>query len=259
MLEAKQISLVIGGTTLLDQVSLQVVPGQLLAVLGPNGAGKSSLLKTLAGELTPSSGQIVLQHQRLQDWSRMDVGRLRAVLPQQAHIAFAMTVIDVVTYGRFPHCQGIFSAHDKQIAHAMLRKMDVAHLAGRDFNSLSGGEKNRVQLARVFAQIDCADAHQARYLLLDEPTAALDLPHQHHLLQQARLLAQNSHVGVLIILHDINLAARYAHRIAYLRNGRKLDEGPVAAMMDADKIFACFGIKNMIIKHPVQGWPMMIV
>ena len=271
MLEARQICVTAGRATLLDQVSLTVTPGELLAVLGPNGAGKSTLLKVLAGDVRPTSGQVTLNQKKLRDWPLQALGRMRAVLPQHARIAFSLTAMGVALYGRFPHCGGRFSARDRAIACAMLAKMHVLHLADRDFRSLSGGEQNRVQLARVLAQIDGkdhgkdgntddkADNEPPRYLLLDEPTAALDLPHQHHLLQQARQLAESGKVGVLIVLHDVNLAAQYAHRIVYMKKGRKLDEGPIAAMMDAGKIAACFDIETVIIPHPIDRRPMMIV
>jgi iron complex transport system ATP-binding protein len=259
MLEAKQVSVIAGRSTLLDQVSLTVTPGQLIALLGPNGAGKSTLLKVLAGDLRPASGQVTLQQTALHDWPRKALGQTRAVLPQHSRISFALTAMEIATYGRFPHCDGLFSAQDKAIASAMLAQMDVAHLARRDFGGLSGGEQHRVQLARVLAQIDSPDHGRPRYLLLDEPTAALDLPHQHHLLRQARQLAESGNVGVLIILHDINLAARYAHRIVYMKNGRKLDEGSVDDMMDAGKIAACFGIAASIMPHPTHDCPMMVV
>lgn len=266
MLIANNVHLVRARKPLLQQVSLTLQPGQVVAVLGPNGAGKSTLLRTLAGEVRPTLGIVSLLGKPLSSWSAGLLARQRAVLPQASLLSFPMAAREVVLYGRYPHCQAGFSRADRDIAEQMLDRMGVAHLAELDFTHLSGGEKSRVQLARVFAQIHIArstDAHAdaalpPRFLLFDEPTAALDLPHQHHLLQQARALAEEDNVGVMVILHDINLAAAYADRMVLMRAGMKLAEGNVGEIMQPEMIARCFQFESMIMPHPVSGQPVML-
>ncbi|PRC93629.1 heme ABC transporter ATP-binding protein [Solimicrobium silvestre] len=261
MLIADNIKVRIGTNTLLNKVSITIKPGELVAVLGPNGAGKSTLLKALSGERKPEHGSITLNQRPLQQWSSRELAYMRAVLPQESHLSFAFSVQDVVLFGRLPHCQGRMggiSRHDVSIAKLMMEKMGVSHMAQRDFTQLSGGEKSRVQLARVFAQIWEPWQDLPRYLMLDEPTAALDLPHQHYLLQAAKELCRDQAVGIVAILHDVNLAAQYADRIVYLKQGHALASGNVRSMLTADYIKSCFGIPNIVIDHPLTGVPVML-
>ncbi len=236
-----------GSKTLLEGVDLSIQPGQLTAVLGPNGAGKSTLLRLLAGELTPSQGALHLNGRRYQNWRREEIARQLAVLPQRSSLGFAFTALEVVLMGRIPHASG--HAHDLEIAHDCLRQTDCSHLCDRPFPVLSGGEQQRVQLARVLAQLHTDATDPSRYLLLDEPTAALDPAHQLLTLQLARRHADQG-VGVLVILHDLNLATRFADRVLLLQQGRALALGATEQVLTAAQLSDLFELPMQVIDHP---------
>jgi iron complex transport system ATP-binding protein len=237
------------GRRLLDGVSLELRPGELLAVLGPNGAGKTTLLKLLSGELEPSAGSVRLNGRPLRAWSRLQVAQQRAVLPQQGGLSFPFTAEEVVRMGCAPHrVRGAMS--EAEVVRDAMRVADVLHLAERRYPALSGGERQRVQLARVLAQIWEPGDEEARFLLLDEPTSALDLAHQHQVLGLARQLADAQAIGVLAILHDLNLAACYAERILLLSEGRVAACGPAAEILDARTLEAVFKLPLRVTPHP---------
>lgn len=240
-LEARSVSLRRGGRLLLDGVSLDLRPGELHAVLGANGAGKSSLLRVLAGEWTAHAGDVRLNGRPMRDWSLSERARQRAVLPQDDELRFGFTAEEVVGLGRLAVASNR-SIGDAAAVRAALVETGTLHLAERDHTSLSGGERQRVQLARVLAQLagDGTADLNGRYLLLDEPTAALDLAHQHGFLTLARARAARG-AGVLAVLHDINLAAQYADRISLLGEGRLVAQGTVSETLRADHLRSAFG------------------
>lgn len=252
MLTAHEISVRRGRHVILDKLTLTVRPGEILALLGRNGAGKSTLLKAMAGEFqghgSPLMGSITLNGKAIDAYAPDGIARLRAILPQSSPPVFPFTAYDIALMGRYPHraCGG---RHDGAIAHEALATAGAAALAGRDVITLSGGEYTRVQFARVMAQVwpDGTLPDVPRYLLLDEPTAALDLAHQHHLLSVTRQLAREWRLGVLAIMHDVNLAARYADRMALLADGRILALGEPETVM-----------QNALIEHSL-GLPVRIV
>lgn len=254
MLSASELSVFRDGRKVLHDISLEVVPGEVLAVLGPNGAGKSSLLAALCGEHKHIEGECLLDGRDLSGWSGIERARRMAVLPQQSTLEFAFTVMDVVAMGRMPHATGI--AIDQVIVHEVLHELDIAHLAERNYLTLSGGERQRVHLARVMAQIWPGTREQ--FLLLDEPTSMLDPLHQHALLQAVRRMAAKG-VGVVIVLHDLNLAARYCDRLLLLRDGRLLTQGAVADVLTPQWMREVFGLDVVILQHPVQGCPQVVV
>jgi iron complex transport system ATP-binding protein len=249
MLTAEGISLVRGGKRLLDAVSCRVRAGELLVVLGPNGAGKSTLLRVLAGELRPDAGRVRLCGRPLAAWPARALAQQRAVLPQQSTLGFPFLVEEVVAMGRSPHRDTDLARAGAIIAAAM-DCADVGHLAGRRYPSLSGGERQRVQLARVLSQVWEPAPAGPRLLLLDEPTAALDIAHQHQLLGIGRRLIAGGDLGVVAILHDLNLALGYADRILVLAAGRVLAEGPPALIADEGHLSAAFSIPIEVIAHP---------
>lgn len=251
----ESVSLQIKNKQLLEDISFVVNPGELVALLGPNGAGKSSLLKTMTAEYRFSAGHIQLNGQSYSDWKPRDIARIVGVLPQHSELTFPFNVMDVVMLGRLPHESGRVA--DAEIAFEALSKVDMQHMAGSLYPSLSGGEKQRVQLARVLAQIWDDEGLGDRYLLLDEPTSALDLSHQHQILQSAKELCDKG-IGVMAILHDLNLAARYADRIIILQQGRIAKEGRVQDVLQAELISSVFGIEVSIIPHPSQDRPLVI-
>jgi iron complex transport system ATP-binding protein len=252
MLEARKISIRLGGEKVLDDVSLNVKPGEVLAVIGANGAGKSTLLKALSGEIPVDTGQIIMNGKSLSDWSLAERAETRAILPQNSTLSFPFSVQDVVLMGRNPHCKYKESGRDHQIVAKAIQAVEISHLQYRQYQTLSGGERQRVQFARILSQIWEPVTSQPRYLLLDEPTSALDLANQHETLVIARILGAKQGVGVLVILHDLNLAAFYADRIAILKKGSLIAEGTGTgqAVLTESAIEQEFGCPVVVIEHP---------
>ena len=260
MLALDSVTVRAGQATLLDALSLHVAPGEVVAVVGPNGAGKTTALRLLAGETAPASGRVTLDGQPLAD--APDLALRRAVLPQESALAFGFTALDVVLLGRTPH--RATRRDDLAAAGRAMAQAGVDGLADRRYPTLSGGERQRVHLARVLAQLDPAphapsgdSAPVGRYLLLDEPTSALDLAHQHAVLRVARQQA-TAGVGVLAVLHDLNLAAQYADRIAVLAGGRLVAVGRPHAVLTPTVVRCAFGITVMVTAHPCAACPLIV-
>jgi iron complex transport system ATP-binding protein len=234
-----------GGRQLLTAVSLTVRRGELVVIIGPNGAGKSTLLALLAGDLRPSQGSIrLLGHPAHADPAAL--ARRRAVLPQDPQVSFDFTVADVVQLGRTPYPGGV----DFEAAARAMEAAGVGHLAARTAGTLSGGERALVALARVLAQ-------ETPVLLLDEPTAALDIRHQHAVLAAARQRALGGD-AVIVVLHDLAIAAAYADRIVLLSDGRIAAEGPPADIFREDLISDVFAHPVTVIPHPADGYPSVL-
>lgn len=257
-LAAEGLSYRIGRHVLVDQVDIEVAPGRVTAVLGPNGAGKSTLLRLLAGELVPTAGRMTLNDRSYSVWPREEVARQVAVLPQKSTLSFPFTALEVVMMGRIPHASG--QARDLEIAHQCLGATDCLALSERSFPVLSGGEQQRVQLARVLAQIHAGPSEPsefARYLLLDEPTAALDPAHQQLTLEVARRQAQQG-LGVLVILHDLNLAARYADSVLLLQQGRCLAQGNTEQVLQDQLLSDLYQLPLQVIDHPARAHKLIV-
>lgn len=237
---ARNLRYEIDGRVLLDDVSLSLEPGRVHAVLGPNGAGKSTLLRLLAGEWTTAQGRVELNKRDLHEWTPPQRARQRAVLPQGESLRFGFRVEQVVALGRLPCIhQGV--VRETAIVNDALATAGAAHLAPRQYPTLSGGERARVQFARVLVQIWEPVELGERYLLLDEPTASLDLAHQHSLLAAARRFAAQG-VGVLTILHDPNLALAYADEVTLIHQGRVLAQDSASACLTAANLSALYGV-----------------
>jgi iron complex transport system ATP-binding protein len=247
------VSLVRAGRRLLDGVCLALNPGEMLAVMGENGAGKSTLLKVFAGDIRPDAGEVVIAGRRRAAWPVRDLARLRAVLPQHISLSFAFTVLEVVLLGRSAWNGGFPGPTDRRHAMDALGAVDAAALAERRFTTLSGGERARVMLARAFAQVAAPWQGMPRFLLLDEPVAALDIAHQHRVLRLIRALSVEQGLGVLVVLHDLNLALRYAHRLALLREGRLMAQGVPAEVLTEETVRDAFGIETRRVAHPDHG------
>lgn len=250
-LAARGVGVRIGERALLEDVSLDIAPGEIVALAGPNGAGKSTLLRALAGDLTPTSGEVLLDGRLVTGFRARELALRRAVLPQQTIMQFAFAAREVVAMGRHPHTsrRDDFGQDEAIIAASMLRTETTA-LAERSYPSLSGGEQSRVSLARVLAQ-------EAPILLLDEPTAALDLRHQQAVLAIARELASGG-AAVLAVLHDLNLAAAYADRVALLSAGRLAAVGRPWDVLTAEILSAIFDHPIVIVPHPARDCPLVI-
>jgi iron complex transport system ATP-binding protein len=234
--EARNISFQAGGKTLLDDASVTLKPGKVVAIVGPNGAGKSTLLKILAGEQRVFSGTVTLEGTHLRNWDAPSLARMRAVLPQSVVVAFPFSAREIVALGLpqyFARGDG-----DRLVARALLA-VDLVPFGERVYETLSGGERQRVQLARVLVQLWANG--DGGYLLLDEPTSALDLPHQLATLRIARQHAAAGG-GVLAVLHDINLAAMAADEIVAMREGRVIVAGAPADVVTDELIQALYGV-----------------
>jgi len=237
-----------GGAALLRDVSVRFAAGRFSAILGPNGAGKSTLLSLLSGQRQPSQGEVLLHGQPLACHAAPALARRRALLPQDLSIAFDYTVQDVVELGRYPHRQQP-SRQESDIVQRAMQVTGVQALAGRVLNTLSGGERARAQLARVLAQIwEPLPSGDSRWLLLDEPTAALDVHHQHAVLRLARDWAHRHGVGVVAVLHDLNLALRYADQAVVLQGGRVQADGAPAEVLDVATVRRVWQVDV----HPVR-------
>jgi iron complex transport system ATP-binding protein len=253
MLRANNLLVRRGNRTVLANIDIQLRPGEVLGVLGPNGAGKSTLLGALCGELPTSEGRVSLDERPLTDWPGQERARRLAVLPQSSSLNFAFSVNEVVGMGRLPHASG--RVRDAEIVAEALSAADALHLAGRSYLALSGGERQRVHLARVLAQL--WPGAEGQTLLLDEPTSMLDPLHQHTILQAVRDFAERG-AAVLVILHDLNLAARYCDQLLLLQQGLPHAYGPPAQVLTAEALATVYGLEVLIHQHPERGHPLII-
>lgn len=250
-LEVNAVSYQAGRRQLLAQVSLDVKPGEIVALVGPNGAGKSTLLRIMAGDLTPSAGAVLLDGQSISTFNARGLSLRRAVLPQQTVLQFAFTAREVVLMGRSPHgARGVSPTSHLEAADLAMCRTDTGHLAGRIFPTLSGGEQGRVTLARVLAQ-------ETPILLLDEPTASLDIHHQELVMDVAQGLAARG-AAVLAVLHDLNLAATYADRVAMLSRGRLVALGDPASVLTAQLLSSVFEHPIAVTAHPFRDCPLVL-
>ncbi|WP_407951456.1 heme ABC transporter ATP-binding protein [Pendulispora rubella] len=241
----------------MKEVSLAAKPGEVVAIVGPNGAGKSTFLKMLSGELSPSSGEVRMGDRPLAEWAVLERARVRAVLSQHEDLRFAFTGFDVVLLGRSPHVVGTESVRDTAITRLAMSATDTLAFEERTYVTLSGGERQRIQLARALAQIWEAHEGQHRVLLLDEPTNSLDLHHQHAVLHWARKMAADG-VAVVTVLHDLNLAAQCADRVAVLRGGRCVAEGAPKDVLTAALVREVFSVEAMVLPHPELDCPLIV-
>ncbi len=252
----------IGAARLVQDVSLRVEPGKVAAVVGPNGAGKSTLVRLLSGvDLTPTGGDVLLDGRPIARFSPRELARRRALLAQEQTLRADFPAFSVVLMGRSPHVRGTESEHDYDVATAALADMNATEIADRPYTVLSGGEKQRVALARAGAQIwDGAEPGGGRrpaYLLLDEPTNNLDLEHQHVALRRARRWAEAG-VGVLVVLHDLNLAAQYADRIVVMHRGRAVAEGRPREVLTPRLMHRVFRTVARVEQHPCFDCPLVV-
>ena len=254
MLTAENLEVRRDARCVLQGIGLQLRAGEIFGVLGPNGAGKSTLLGALCGELAISTGQVLLADRPLHEWPSRERAQRLAVLPQQSSLSFGFRVEEVVAMGRLPHGEG--RKADLRVVGQALAAADASHLQGRSYLTLSGGERQRVHLARVLAQL--WPGAEGQVLLLDEPTAALDPLHQHSILQAVRGFAEQG-AAVLVILHDLNLAARYCDRLMLLHEGRAHLQGSVDEVLQAQPLHDVFGLDVLVQRHPERGHPLVVV
>ncbi|MFF3977155.1 heme ABC transporter ATP-binding protein [Streptomyces sp. NPDC055808] len=249
-LAADELRVSLGGRPVLDGVGLRVRTGEVVALVGPNGAGKSTLLAALAGDVAAASGTVRIDGRTPAEWPAPELALRRAVLPQQAALSFPFPVEEVVRMGRAPWAGTVREDEDEAVVADAMAATEVAGFAGRPFGSLSGGERARVALARVLAQ-------RAPVLLLDEPTAALDLRHQELVLRICRERARAGD-AVVVVLHDLALAAAYADRVAVLHEGRLAAEGPPREVLTEELIGRVYRQPVDVLRHPRTGAPVVV-
>ena len=254
MITLQRVAYTIPGRTLLHPLDLQFASGEVCGLIGHNGSGKSTLLRLLANQLTPAAGSIRLDGRALADFPTRELARHIAWLPQHPPATDQLTVRELVRFGRQPWhgLLGRFGREDAAAVDEALALTGMASLADRQVDTLSGGERQRGWLAMLLAQ-------RTRYLLLDEPTSALDIAHQVEVLQLIRDLSQRLQPGIILVLHDINMAARYCDRLVALRGGRLLYDGTPASLMQPDCLQAIYGLPMQVIPHPVDGSPGSVV
>jgi iron complex transport system ATP-binding protein len=254
MIEVKELSYHAGKKELLHRLNFVAKAGELLAILGANGAGKSTLMKLLCREIMPSSGHIIFRGKQLQQYKLPELAKQRAVLSQQNTISVSFIVSELVMMGRYPHFEQVPAAWDIEVVRLAMVETGISHLSGRDYITLSGGEQQRVQLARVLAQIyDCPDA----CLFLDEPTNGLDLLYQQQMMELARRLADRGY-SVICILHDINFASRFADKILMLKEGKIVAMGSPLEVISCENIHKTFSINVKLMDCEGYSCPLVI-
>jgi len=257
MIVAEQICLSRSGTKILDDITILVPSSKVIAVVGPNGAGKSSLLSILSGLIPPDLGIVQLDGIEMQNWSPATLAARRAVLSQDIQLDFSFNCLEVVLLGRSAQNTNASSTAEAKVAESALEKTDALHLINRNYSSLSGGECQRVQLARVLAQINCFGSEidcLNKFLLLDEPISSLDLKHQQKLLTTVRSAARRG-VGVLVILHDLNLACMFADEIYFLKRGALIEKGAPKEVLSPALVKDVFEVDVCVKPHPTRDCP----
>jgi iron complex transport system ATP-binding protein len=258
MISATDIVFGYGATNVLRGVSLNVPADGFVGIIGPNGSGKTTLLRVLAGTLRPSQGRVTLDGTDVSRLSRLDIARRMAVVPQETHLAFDFSVLEVVLMGRYPHL-GTFEVEgpaDIAIAREALTATGTRSLEERPFATLSGGEKQRVIIAAALAQISdqsAARERQSAVLLLDEPTAALDLAYQLEVAGLLRGLQQRGQLAIVVSTHDLNFAAGLCQTLVLLKNGQVLAAGPTGDVLTPDHIRSLYGVDADVRRHDGAG------
>lgn len=245
-LELQGLSVAIGDRMIVSDIDLRIGGGEFAGLLGPNGSGKSTILKAIYRVNQPAAGQVLLDGRDLLALPARDAARRIAVVAQESAVEFALTAWEMAALGRVPHKRGFDrdSPEDREIVATALERVGAAHLASRSFHQLSGGEKQRVLIARAIAQ-------QADHLLLDEPTNHLDIRYQIEVLELVRGLG----VTVLAALHDLSLAALYCDSIHLLSGGRLIDNGSPHAVITTSAIASVYGADVVVVPHPDTGAP----
>ncbi len=251
MLTAKNITYRIGDKLLLDDVSVDFQPGKLHLILGPNGAGKSTLVKVLCNQIRPQQGSVFYGDKNVKEYGIAELARIRAVLSQNIEIAFPINVAQIVMMGRYPHFSGKPTEKDEIACEAAMRLFDVLDLADRNYMTLSGGEQQRTHFARVFAQIWFPVKGACNYLILDEPLTFLDVHYQFEFMHKIIELLQRSDLVVVGVVHDLNLAAKFADQIVLLHQGKVLASGTKDQVLTKENIKTAYRLEPVI--HVEEG------
>ena len=260
MLSIVDLSYSYGAQSVLQDITLTIQPATVVGILGPNGSGKTTLLRLLSGMLTPPSGRIEMNGVDLQKISRSLLARQMAIVPQETHVAFDYSVLEIVLMGRYPHLQPFETEgpNDLAIARTALAQTGTAALADRSFMTLSGGEKQRVIIASALAQfghspVDVPVELAPEILLLDEPTASLDLGYQMEIGATLRQLNANRGITMIVSTHDLNFAASICQNVVLLRDGRILAAGELDAVLNPKNISRLYDVDASVDRHPLSG------
>jgi iron complex transport system ATP-binding protein len=252
MLEARAVTITYESRLAVASVSLNLRLGEVLAVIGPNGAGKSTLLRALNGGLKLASGEVLLDGKPLQQYPRRTISRNIAVVAQEGDVRFPVTVLEFVLGGRYACASagtwGWETDQDLKVAQEVLRETELGELRGRLMNELSGGERQRAVLARALAT-------EARILLLDEPTANLDLAHQSAILALVRRRSDSNKVAAIVVTHDVNIAAEFSDYVLLMKEGNGVAFGRPGEVLTPELLKEVFAIRILVDAHPITGVP----
>jgi len=253
-LEIENLGLAYGKHTVMQDLNFRVSPGEMVGLIGPNGSGKSTVIKAMSRVIKPQSGRILLDGANITGIKRTDLARLIGVVPQMPLLPSTFTVFEIVLMGRNPHL-GLLqheSAQDMEITWQAMGRTSTRSLAERQVGELSGGEIQRIVIARVLAQ-------QPKSILLDEPTSNLDINHQVEILDLIKNLCREDNLMVVITLHDLNLAAQYCDRLILINNGQVHAKGTPGEVISAENIEEVYGAGSSVYAHPVNGLPTVLL
>ena len=250
LIEIRNVSLQYGSSDVVRDVSVQIEEGEFFVIIGPNGAGKTTLLKSITGLHHLTAGEILLRQKSVTKYSRKELARSLAMVPQHINAEFPFTVAETVIMGRYPHLGllAVEGKHDLEIAEQAMAFTEVLHLADRRLGQLSGGERQRVIIARAICQ-------KSKVLLLDEPTASLDPAHQLRIMDLMERLRQQEQITIVMVSHDLNLASAYADRLLLLNEGRVAALGTPNEVLSGETLEQSYGCRLHVDEHPLLGTP----
>lgn len=251
MIDIQNLSYKIQDKYLLKGISCKISTNELVVIMGANGAGKTTLLKMMSGLLRASNGKLLIDQKQIETYSSLELSHKRAVLSQHYEIAFPLTANEIVLMGRYPYFQTKPSTKDLAIVEEVLAQMDISKLADRNYQTLSGGEAQKVQMCRVLAQMQGVDTHN-KFLLLDEPVSHLDIKFQYQLLGIAQSI-KNEKTAVVAVLHDINLALKFADRIIFMKDGQIVHEHLKYDQLDLAVFKKVFDVQATLLNLPDQN------
>lgn len=256
LVEIRDAYLDLGSNEVFSEITLKLYAGEMLALIGSNGAGKSSLLRAISGELALKSGSISFLNKRLSDWPLKARAKNLAVLPQHSELSFPYTVEEVVGLSRLPHASGY--KYDREVVSAAITAMDLLTLRNKPYTQLSGGEKQRTQLARVLAQVWPNDLEmQPSLILLDEPCNTLDPGHIELLVKHLKIFCQKG-AAIVMVVHDVNFAAQHADRIIALHQGKLIADGTPREVVQTELLNTLYSANGQVFLHPLRGYPVYL-
>ena len=251
-IEIASVSLSLNDKNILRDVSLEIKPGEILSIIGPNGAGKTTLLNVITGNSSTNNGEVFYNSKALKTISIQERAYIRSVMSQFQNIAFDYSVSDIIQMGWLDHRFNMINDHLENYQHQIIEECDLKSLINQKFNTLSGGEQRRVHFARTLLQLwQPPNANDQNYLLLDEPFSNLDMVHKLSMMHSIKKRAATG-TGILMILHDLNLAYSFSDRIIILKNGAIVKEGCIKEMLNEDLLSMAYGTKIMIHQDPIN-------